>query len=212
MASGWLEDLIGPLKTDPPCEMVIGNCKPIAKNFFERCTFYVTIEILRRTQLTFLGGASIAFRKQAWEKVGVYPEHLYPCEDKYFLTEVKKENLRVFLTDGAVVYWKSRPTPWAFFKQYFLYGRGDGEGRFVRHRYLLRSLFYGAVLTFLLVGRGNIAAGLLVCYLGYLSARGWYKLKDLRVFLYLPILFLLKDISQLLGYVIGSFRRPHETH
>jgi len=205
----WLEDLVTPLKADPPCEMVIGNCRPRSESFFERCTFYVTIESPRRKSFIFLGGASIAFRKSLWEKVKGYPEHLYPCEDKAFLARVKRRGIPVVLSDRAVVYWKSRSTLGAFFKQYFLYGRGDGEGSFVRWRYFLRALFYGVLLIFLFGGKDRMAASLLIGYLGFLSLRGWVALKDLRVFLYLPVLFLVKDISQLLGYLVGSFRRGH---
>ena len=209
----WLEDLISPFRSNPNCEMVIGNCKSHhTKNFFERCTFYVTIESPPRKQFIFLGGASIAFRRRLWEKVKGYPEHLYPCEDKAFLTKIKKRGFPVILSDRAVVYWKSRSTLWAFFKQYFLYGRGDGEGAFVRHRYLLRILFYAALLVFSMEGKGPIAMTLLVGYLFLLSFKGWGTLKDLRVFLYLPLLFFVKDFSQLLGYFVGNFRRRHETY
>lgn len=208
----WLEDLTSPLKADPSCEMVIGNCKSDTKNFFERCTFYITIEIVSRKQFIFLGGASIAFRRRLWEKVGGYPEHLYPCEDKDFLRKVKRRGFPVHFSEGAVVYWKSRATLWAFFNQYFLYGRGDGEGSFVRYRHLLRILFYGSVGVSWLWGEKYIAMILLLGYLGPLTLRGGSKLKDLRVFLYLPILFLIKDLSQLLGYPVGIFRRSRGAH
>ena len=207
----WLEDLVTPLKGNSSCEMVIGNCRSRARSFFERCTFYVTLESPQRKSFIFLGGATIAFRKRLWEKVGGYPESLYPCEDKYFLRSVKRRGFPVILSDRAVVYWQSRSTLWAFSKQYFLYGRGDGEGAFVRHRYFLRALFYGGILILGIQGHKQIAAALLAGYLGLLSLKGFITLKDLRVFIYVPILFFVKDLSQLFGYVIGSFRRGHET-
>ena len=206
----WLEDLVTPLKEDPSCEMVIGNCRPHTRNFFERSTFYVTIESRRRKSFIFLGGATIAFRKHLWEKVGGYPEFLYPCEDKYFLRAVKRRGICARLSDRAVVYWKSRPTLWAFLRQYFLYGRGHGEGVFVRHRYFLRALFYGGILIFAMEGQKQMVAVLLASYLGLLSLKGFMTLKDARVFFYLPVLFLVKDLSQLLGYIVGNFRRGHE--
>ena len=203
----WLEDLVTPLKVNPDYALVIGNCRPAPESFLERCTFYVTIESSFRKQIIFLGGASIAFRRHLWEKVGGYPEHLYPCEDKEFLRGVKRRGFRAFLSDRGVIYWRSRRTLWAFLKQYFLYGRGDGEGSFVGHRYLLRILFYGTVLLFLLQGKGFFGLVLLIGYFGLQSVRGFRRIKDLRVFLYLPCLFLIKDFSQLLGYPIGIFRR-----
>ena len=208
----WLEDLVGPLKADPAYDMVIGNCRSDAKNFFERCTFYISIELRGRKHFIFLGSASIAFRKTLWEKVGGYPEHLYPCEDKRFLAKVQKRRARTFLSEGAVVCWKSRSTLWAFFKQYFLYGRGDGEGSFVPVRYFLRILFYGSLLLLLSQGQKKSAAALLIGYLGLVTLRGLLRLKDLRAIFYLPLLFLIKDLSQLSGYLVGIFRRGHGTH
>ena len=207
----WLEDLITPLKGNPSCEMVIGNCRSHARNFFGRCTFYVTIESPQRKSFIFLGGATIAFRRRLWEKVGGYPESLYPCEDKYFLRSVKRRGFPVIFSEGAIVYWESRSSLRAFARQYFLYGRGDGEGDFVRHRYFLRALFYGAILVFGIQGQRQMAAALLAGYLGLLSLKGFMTLKDLRVFIYVPVLFLTKDLSQLFGYVVGSFRSGHET-
>ena len=208
--AAWLEDLMIPFKKDPSCEMVIGNCRPFTRTFFERCTFYVTLESPPRKSFIFLGGASIAFRRHLWEKIGGYPEFLYPCEDKYFLRAAKRRGVQAHLSDRALVYWKSRSTLGAFFKQYFLYGRGDGEGVFVRHRYLLRALFYGGLIIFWMQGQPKIVAAFLAAYLGLLSLKGCAVLRDLRVFIYLPILFLVKDLSQLLGYMVGNFRRGRE--
>ena len=206
----WLEDLITPLRKNPECELVLGNCRPLATNFFERSTFYVTIESPLTKSFIFLGGASIAFRKRLWEKVKGYPEFLYPCEDKYFLRQVKRRGYAAHLSKRAIVYWKSRSTLWAFFKQYFLYGRGDGEGNFVRYRYLLRTLFYGAVLLEFLQKEWEGTTLLLGIYLGLLTMRGLVTLKDLRALFYLPFLFLIKDMAQLLGYGVGLFRRNRE--
>jgi len=208
----WLEELTQPLLENEACDMVIGNCRPDAASFFERCTFYVTIESPYKKQFIFLGGASIAFRKTLWETVEGYPEHLYPCEDKKFLMKVKHKGLPVFISKGGVVYWKSRSSFPGFFKQYFLYGRGDAEGQFVPYRYLLRVLFYGATLLCFWMGQSTIGGLLFLGYLGLLTGRGVVRLKDPRALFYLPVLFLIKDVSQMLGYVAGQFRRGRETH
>ncbi|MFH1857519.1 MAG: glycosyltransferase [Candidatus Omnitrophota bacterium] len=207
----WLEDLTSPLKEDPACDMVVGNCRPAPSSFFERCTFYVTIESSFRKQFIFFGGASIAFRRTLWEKVGGYPETLYPCEDKAFLRKVKEGKFLVRLSERALIYWRSRPHFWDFLKQYFLYGRGDGEGGFVPHRYFLRALFYGILFVFLSQGRIDWMLVFLLGYLGFLTIKAFLVLKDLRVFLVLPVLFLVKDFSQLFGYVVGKFRRLRGT-
>ncbi len=203
----WLEDLMAPMEQDPGCEMVIGKCLPELSNFFERCTFYVNLESPRSRSFIFFGGASIAFRKSLWQKVGGYPEDLYPCEDKAFLRKVKRRGLSAAVSDGGIVYWRSRSTLWDFFKQFFLYGRGDAQGRFVPHRYCLRALFYGTVLFLGWQGRWGLAILFLAGYLGVVSVRGWRRLKRGQALGILPVLFLTKDIAQLLGYLAGHFRR-----
>ncbi len=207
----WLEELMTPMKSDDSCDMVIGNCRPDAKSFFERCTFYVYLGQGRRKEFAFSGGASVAFRKKLWSQVGGYPEALYPCEDKAFLEKVKKEKAHVFFSDGAFVYWRSRTTVREFFKQYFLYGRGDGEGGFVGHRYLARLLFYGALLILSIKGKYLMGLVTLAAYLAFLSVRGCLTLRAFRALLILPFLFCIKDLAQLLGYGVGMARRYRET-
>ena len=205
----WLEDLISPLRSKE-CDLVLGHCRPSVRTLFERSVFFVTIEVLKRDNFVFLGSASIAFKRTLWEAVGGYPERLYPCEDKFFLTKVRNRKAPVFLSEGADVFWRPRSNPLSFFLQYFRYGRGDGKVRFYPERYALRLLVYGGILL-LWLGRHPMPAALgvlaLVGYWAALSLGGWKRIKNPLVFLILPFLFLIKDLAQLAGYPVGAAER-----
>ena len=205
----WLEDLAGPLRTSE-ADLVIGTRKSDARTFFERCAFFVHIGMVRRDDIPFQGSASIAFRRRFWESVSGYPERLYPCEDKFFLTLALKKKARIHLSKGGIVYWRPRSHLGSFFLQYLGYGRGDGKARFYPERHFLRLAAYGGTLLLWAAGKKTLSGvGLigLAAYWVKMTWRGWREFRDLRVWFLLPILFLTKDVAQMIGYTTGALAR-----
>ena len=94
---------------------------------------------------TFLPSSrSIAFLKSAWAQVGGYPEWLDYCEDLVFDLKLRKACGPFAFAPEAVAFFRPRGSMRTFFKQYYLYARGDGKSNLWLKRHLLR---YGTYLV-----------------------------------------------------------------
>ncbi len=122
---------------------------------------------------------SAAFTKRAWEKAGGYPEELYTAEDSLFNYRLKATSARYKVARNTKSYWRPRPTLRKFFKQYFIYAKGNGESLLALYRYPECRMFY---LFWLLV----IATGL--------------------AYLYSSLLLLFLDAAFFVGLFVKSFR------
>ncbi len=116
----WLKEL---LKAYKPGHVVSGNFKPIARNFAEKVQA-VFVKVSARDNPS---SRSVLFEKEAWKKVGGYPEHLYTGEDTLFNARLKQAGYTFIFAEKAVVYWRMRKNFWKWLKQFYRYGVGDGE-------------------------------------------------------------------------------------
>ena len=97
----------------------------------------------RSTRQTFLPSSrSVAFRKTAWITAGGYPEWLDYCEDLIFDLRLREIAAPTVFQPGALVYFRPRRSLSAFFKQYYLYARGDGKADLWRKRHAIRYATY----------------------------------------------------------------------
>jgi GT2 family glycosyltransferase len=168
---------------------------------------------------------SVAFTRAGWEAAGRYPEWLDYCEDLVFDLRALRAGPFVF-APGAIVHFRPRSTLRAFWKQYFLYARGDGKAALWLRRHLIRYATYLAGLPFLLIGalaapdygfEALCVAGLAIGAGAYLRApyrrlaRLWgaYRLVDrLRAIGLIPIIRVVGDIAKMAGYPQGvAWRR-----
>lgn len=88
---------------------------------------------------------SQAFRREAWEEVGGYPENLYTAEDTEFNRRLKEAGFRYKIARDAFVYWEMRDSLKELYDQYRLYGKGDAENNTLKG---ILSGNYNSVKTF----------------------------------------------------------------
>jgi len=155
---------------------------------------------------------SAAFTKKAWEKAGGYPEELYTAEDSLFNYRLKATGARYKVARNAKSYWRPRSTLRKFFKQYFIYAKGNGEALLSLYHYPECRMFY------LLLFMGLIFIGLslfnyvwaLVYLLGsfvMIFSYAYKKLKDSRKALVGFGLVIGAVIANVLGNFYGLLRR-----
>ena len=102
---------------------------------------------------TFLPSSrSVAFTKRAWQEVGGYPEWLDYCEDLIFDLKLRERVGAFAFAPDAIAYFRPRGSLHAFFKQYYLYARGDGKAGLFFKRHLIRYATYLLALPVMLVG------------------------------------------------------------
>lgn len=147
--SHWLERIVQPLLADPHCQMVGGFFTPDYTNTFELAMSATVLPLADEINpATFLPTSrSVAFRKAVWEAVEGYPEWLDYCEDLIFDLRVKlsidgKTASKLAFAPDALVAFRPRGSLRSFFKQYYLYARGDGKADLWRKRHAARYLTY----------------------------------------------------------------------
>lgn len=227
--SAWLEQLTRPLLDEPQTQVAGGFFQADPYTVFEVAMGATVLPLADEVNPeAFLPSSrSVAFRKAAWEQVGGYPEWLDYCEDLVFDLRLKRCCGPFAFAPDALVYFRPRGSLRAFFKQYYLYARGDGKADLWRRRHLARYLTYLAVVPAI------FALGLLVdTYLWGLYALGaaYYLYQPYRrlplmlrlaprtnpagwayAALLIPVIRAVGDVAKMLGYPVGlRWRRAHQ--
>jgi glycosyltransferase involved in cell wall biosynthesis len=217
----WLEDIVAPIERGEAA---------VAAGWFEADP-YTDFEVVMGAAVlparrdidpaTFLPSSrSVAFLKSAWEVVGGYPEWLDYSEEVVFDFALKEQGDKFVFVDTAVAYFRPRHSLAAFFKQYYLYSRGDGKANLWPLRHLIRYATYFVALPFMLrlIWREKVVGWLLLfvgtaVYCGRPTQRlwqntwGWRPPSRLRAIALIPIIRLVGDVAKMLGYPAGLWWR-----
>ncbi|UCC67825.1 MAG: glycosyltransferase, partial [Armatimonadota bacterium] len=132
----WLNRLVAPFESDNPPDVVAGYHEPDTANTLEDAIAMATIPDASEVDpAAFLpSGRSVAFRREAWARVGGYPEHVDYAEDTAFDLRLKEAGFRFLFVPQARVRWRMQADLWRVLKQFFRYARSDGElGHWFRH-------------------------------------------------------------------------------
>ncbi len=210
----WLRYLIEPFEKDPSTQVVGGFFKSAPQSFFEEVSAMLMLsdhdQIDPKTWLP--SSRSIAFKKEAWEKVGGYPEHTSYNEDTPFDLSLKEAGYEFLFAPKAIVYWRPRSDLRGFFKQYYNYAIGDGIDLIHAPSYLRKILFYlflFLLLIFTVVEPISFLFLTAILFLYWLrrSRHMWKKKLPLKWLLYVPPVIVVKDLADIFGFVRGVFKR-----
>jgi GT2 family glycosyltransferase len=139
----WLEKIIAPFELQPETLVAAGMYEPVTRSGepTQQRGRWLTLE--RIDPQTFLPSSrSLAFKKEAWQAVGGYPEWLtLTGEDTYFDLELKRHGGEWAFVPGAVIAWNAPETLLDYWHKLYQWSVGDGEsGIHARHywRYVLQ--------------------------------------------------------------------------
>lgn len=224
----WLERIAAPLLADETVQVVSGFFEADPRNLFEAAMGATVLPLADEIEATtFLpSNRSVAFRKAAWARAGGYPEWLDYCEDLIFDLRMKREinNNRLFaLEREAVAHFRPRGSLRSFYRQYYLYARGDGKADLFFKRHLIRYATYliAAPLILLLglrVHRLLFVLGLIgaAAYLAQpyrrlptvLRRAGFVQPGDvIYAVVLVPIIRVVGDVAKMIGYPVGVWWR-----
>lgn len=229
---GWLEALLAPIDgaCEPAPDVVSGFFRMAPATLFELALGATTLPAAREINAArFLPSSrSVLFSRRAWETAGGYPEWLDYGEDLVFDLALWRAGVRFAWAPAALAYFRPRQTLRAFFRQYYLYARGDGKALLWPRRhairyasYLLLALLLGCaaryrgrwagVAALSAIGLGG-AAYLRTPYIRLLRPEdpAWRPVgrsAALRLLLWLPTLRLTGDVAKMLGYPVGRLWR-----
>ena len=211
----WLEKITEPFK-EKSIAVVSGGYKAISQGGVEDYLAMLTVKPMEEwDEKTFLpSGRSIAFRKYAWKEVGGYPEDLYTGEDTLFDLKLKEKGFKFKLQKEAFVYWRGRNTIKKFIKQFYLYGKGDGEAGNLKKMksnliFFLGINFWLFAIIASLILKPIISLVILAPLILYLLLSGIkYTIKKKRIgyLFWIPILLFLKRFSYFFGVWRGLLR------
>jgi glycosyltransferase involved in cell wall biosynthesis len=223
----WLEHLSAPFESEPAPDVVSGFFESEPQSFFERVLGAITLPALSEVNgATFNPSSrSVAFRRDAWQRVGGYPEWLDYCEDLVFDFALRDAGFGFAFAPRALVHFQPRGNLRAFWKQYYRYARGDGKADLWRVRHLARYGTYlvGGPVAVALAARhplGWLAPAVGVAALGRAPvARVWPHLagmpitdraRGVALALFLRVV---GDVAKMAGYPAGVWwRRQHAPH
>ena len=210
----WLERLLEPIGSG--ADVAMGAYRPITETFFHRCLAAVNLpDPDEWDEATFMpSGRSVAFRRQAIEAAGGYPEWLEIGEDMYVNLRWRELGLDMRLAREAVVWWRLRPDLRSTWMQYFRYARGDAIAGMYPERHALRFATYGGAL-YAFGSKGALRK------LVALAGAGVYATKPLRravrtskdptervmAAAAVPTLTAFLDAAKMTGHVAGLVRR-----
>ena len=213
----WLKNIIEPFENDQSIDVVGGFYQPIANNIFGKCVGVLTIcDIKRIDPNTFLPSArSVAFKKEAWRKVGGFPEQFSWNEDTSFMLNLRKVGLKFIFVPRAIVYRRVESNLKEIFWKYHFYAKGDAEACLSKKKY---SLFYirylmGAILVsigFIFWPLWCIALLCLIAYLAKYAIKVFVKVRSAKGLVWGPLIKLAIDFAVLSGFGRGLFSSKNE--
>jgi glycosyltransferase involved in cell wall biosynthesis len=217
LESRWLEKLVEPFAAgqgERPLAAVAGWFVADPQTPFETAMGATVLPHAREIKPSgFLPSSrSVAFRKDAWEAVGGYPEWLDYCEDLIFDIRVRDRFGPFPFAPEAVVHFRPRGSLRAFFKQYYRYARGDGKADLWRKRHAIRYV------TYLVAAPGLVALALFhspLWWLALLAGAAAYTatpyrrlgsmlaphrpIDRLRAVLLVPVIRVAGDLAKMVG-------------
>ena len=210
----WLAELLRPIEAGADVSM--GWYRPIVGSLLDASvTGHLPLDAAELDAATFLPSArSVAYRRDAIEAVGGYPEWLAIGEDMWVDLRWRERGFDLRLAPGAVAGWRPRPALRDTWKQYFRYARGDAQAGMHADRHALRFVAYtGAVFALsssrtwlkVLVAVGAAAS------VHRQVRRTWARLDRARdkaiATILVPGVVAVTDVAKMAGYAAGTFDR-----
>ena len=224
LAPEWLASLTAPFEEDPRTQVVSGFFAPDPRSVFEVALGATILPALADVDpARFLPSSrSVAFRREAWEAVGGYPEWIDYCEDLLFDFALRERFGPFAFAPQALAYFRPRPNLAAFFRQYYRYARGDGKADLWRKRHAVRYLTY-LVATPLLILLSLIHTPLwLLAFLvggGIMFYTPYKRLLPMmrplslwercQAIAWVPVIRVTGDVAKMIGYPVGWWWRWH---
>jgi cellulose synthase/poly-beta-1,6-N-acetylglucosamine synthase-like glycosyltransferase len=205
----WLAALVAPLEAG--ADVAMGVTEPIVGSLLDACVASLStqLEPTALDPVTFMPSArSVAFRREAIDAVGGYPEWLPIGEDMWVDHRWRERSFDMRLAPDAVAGWRPRGTLGEIWTQYMRYARGDGQAGMHVERHLVRAGVYASLVAAL--GSRRVWPKLLALAGGVAYARGPVRRarrrapdRALAAAMLTPLLLAFTDVAKLFGYALG---------
>ena len=207
----WLEALVAPLEAG--ADIAMGWTEPVVGSLLDACVASLGFPLTAAEvdEGSFMPSArSVAFRREAIDAVGGYPEWLAIGEDMWVNHRWRERGFAMRMAPDAIARWHPRGSLGEIWTQYVRYARGDGRAEMYPERHALRFAVYGG-LAAALVSRRTwpkvLALGGAAAYARTPMTRAHARLTEPRdrviATLAVPVLLAFTDVAKMWGYVLG---------
>jgi glycosyltransferase involved in cell wall biosynthesis len=206
---GWLEALAKPFESG--ADWVAGFYRPEGKTTASTAAGVVMMTVLEEVDMDhFLpGGSSQAFTKEAWARVGGFPEGINAGEDTLYGEQLRAAGYRPEFAPDALVAWHPPSSLEEMAAKARLWGEADGINR-VRTGAYLRVIGAYWILPLVAVVAASffplLGLAILIAFLAMIVFRTRFKYRWVsgwsRWFL-IPIAHVRQQLSQSLGFLEG---------
>lgn len=209
----WLEKITAPFAQGE--DWVSGFYVPRGPTLRSTCAGLVLMSVREEVNPDFITppGASQAFRKKVWNRVGGFPEGMSAAEDSLFGQRAKAAGFTPFFAGDALINWRPPKGLWEMMRKAFTWGSGDGRA----------GLQGGAYKKILLGYWGSIGIAILAAFVAWWlvplvliplavsivrQTRFKYRWADgIGKYFVIPLAHVLQVLAQSLGWLMGSRRR-----
>lgn len=197
----WCEELIVPFEINDSIQVVAGNTCIDTETIQSKvgwAEYYLENGGYAKLSNGHIpGNRSIAYKKDVWEAVGKLPEGLtFYADDSVFGRQLVQNGYNFAYAPNAMTFWGRPKTLGEFYKEQFVYGKGDGEA-FIKTpksiRINLPNFISPMTSGFINLIKINTFKGIY---------RAVIKL-DIIAALYIPILVFGKYYNHTKGYLLG---------
>lgn len=212
---GWLAALLEPLESG--ADVAMGWTEPVIDSFLDACVSSLGFPSSAADvdPSTFMPSArSVAFRREALDAVGGYPEWLAIGEDMWVNHRWRERAFDMRMAPDAVARWHPRSSLADIWRQYVRYARGDGQAAMYPERHVLRFAVYGGLLVAIASRRTwpkLVAAAGGIAYARTPIARAHRRVGTSRdralATLAVPALLAFTDVAKMCGYALGLLDR-----
>jgi len=212
----WLRNLLSPIEAG--ADVSAGFYRAIATS---PLTVWSSAAIPERDEVRpgwMPSSRSIAFKREAFDTAGGYPEWLDLGEDMFLDRRFVQTGARFDLAPDAVVEWRPRPTMAATWRQYAGYAAGDAIAGMYPERHLIRFGVYGSLVAALVTrSRWLVSLAALggIAYGRRPIRRAWHRLEGrpgarAAALVGVPLMMAFIDLAKMWGYVRGRSRAGRE--
>ncbi len=212
LAPDWLDRILEPI--DRGAEAVAGFYRPIPANVFETWAVAHIPDAEEVGPEWMPSSRSLAFRRDAFEVAGGYPDWLAIGEDMYLNQRWRRAGIRIEQAIDAVVYWRPRRGIVATWRQYERYAEGDALAGMYPERHAVRFLAYGGLAVALRSRRPWMVAAVTAAAALHAArplARTWRRSRSDGVraasIVGIPMTMAFIDAAKMWGYAKGLLAR-----
>ncbi len=207
----WVERLIEPFAGG--AEFVGGFYRPQGATALATCIGLVMVYVRQEAEsVGFLPSArSVAFTREAFERVGGFPEQVEYAEDTLFMQRLLDTGFECVPALDAVVAWNPPTGLGALARTSFRWGRGDGEARLRGYTFKRLAVIYGLIpvlglMGTILTGWAVVAAAGVVALDTARRTRFKYRWAPTSGLALIPLCHLVATYSSLTGFLVGRYR------